>query len=125
MSGVKARPTARAGRVVLLAFFGAATLAPAQAQVPTCSAAAAGELSVQADVSCECRFFQASVMAGTPSGYHWDCGILRPRLNYSVPVDLNPYPYPLPEGLSVELPGSSLDQPGSGEQQLPVRPKRR
>ena len=69
---------------------------------------------MQADVQCECRFFQASAMAGTPEGYRWDCGILRPRLNYAVPVDLNPYPYPLPEGLSVELPGSGVGLPGSG-----------
>ena len=129
MSGVAARRTARAGTLGLLACFGAATLAPgqawAQAEVQVCSAATAGELSVQADVQCECRFFQASAMAGTPEGYRWDCGILRPRLNYAVPVDLNPYPYPLPEGLSVELPGSGVGLPGSGQEQPPARPKRR
>ncbi len=119
------RRTASAGATGLLAVLIGATLAPAQAEVQICSAATAGELSVQADVQCECRFFQASAMAGTPAGYRWDCGILRPRLNASVPVDLNPYPYPLPEGLSVELPGSSLELPGSGEMQPPVRPKHR
>ena len=128
MSGTVARRTARAGAIGLLAGFGVATLAPAPApaqEVQACSAATAGELSVQADVQCECRFFQASAMAGTEAGYRWDCGILRPRLNTAVPVDLNPYPYPLPEGLSLELPGSGVGLPGSGQQPSPVRPKRR
>ncbi len=89
-------------------------LAPAWGQTRACRAATAGELSVQADVECECRFFTESRLAGTPTGYRWDCGILRPRLNYAVPVDLNPYPYPLPEGLSLELP--------AGREQPSVRP---
>lgn len=94
---------ARARAFGLAALLSLAALAPAWGQTPACGPAIAGQLSVQADVQCECRFFTESRLAGTPAGYRWDCGILRPRLNSAVPVDLNPYPYPLPEGLSVDL----------------------
>ena len=56
----------------------------AQAQAFQCTQAVAGQLSEQAGVQCECRFFHASAMAGTPAGYRWDCGILRPRVRTSV-----------------------------------------
>jgi hypothetical protein len=89
--------------LALAALLGLAALAPARGdEIPECRATIAGQLSVQADVECECRFFAESRLAGTPAGYRWDCGILRPRLNYAVPVDLNPYPYPLPELLSLD-----------------------
>ncbi len=52
----------------------------AHAQTFQCTEATAGQLSEQAGVRCECRFFHASAMAGTSAGYRWDCGILRSRV---------------------------------------------
>jgi hypothetical protein len=87
----------------LAALLSLVALTPARGdEIPQCRAAIAGELSIQADVQCECRFFPESLLAGTPAGYRWDCGILRPRLNAAVAVDLNPYPYPLPDSLSID-----------------------
>jgi hypothetical protein len=74
-----------------------------EAPVPTCQAATAGQLSRQVGVRCECRFFAASALATTPAGHRWDCGILRARLD-DLPVDLNFYPYPLPDALAIERP---------------------
>jgi hypothetical protein len=102
------KPAAGARALGAAALLGLAALAPARGQTPACGTATGGELSVQADVQCECRFFLESRFEATPAGWRWDCGILRPRLNYTVPVDLNAYPYALPEGLSLELP-TSLD----------------
>jgi hypothetical protein len=45
------------------------------------------------------------LLAGTPARYRWDCSLLRPRLNRAVPVDLNLYPYGLPDSLSLEQTG--------------------
>src|SRR5690606_3833890 len=67
-----------------------------------CAADTAGQLSVQADVQCACRFFPASEMRGTPAGYRWDCGILRARTNHEVPESAAPSPYPLPPALSLD-----------------------
>lgn len=67
-----------------------------------CAAGTAGQLSVQANVQCACRFFPVSEMRGTPAGYRWDCGILRARTNHEVPESAAPYPYPLPPALSVD-----------------------
>ena len=94
----------RAGACGLALLLGAGPLAPVKAEIPVCSAALAGQLSRQVTVQCACRYFVASRLAGTPAGYRWDCGILQARLNGEVPVDLNPYLYPLPEALSLELP---------------------
>jgi hypothetical protein len=74
-----------------------------EAPIPTCQAATAGQLSRQAGVRCECRFFAASALAATLAGHRWDCGILRARLDDD-PVDLNFYPYPLPDALAIEQP---------------------
>jgi hypothetical protein len=87
----------RAGALGLAALLGAALPAPARGDPPACNAAAAGQLSQQVSVQCACRLFPESRLAGTPAGYRWDCGILRARLNQDVPVDLNPYRYPLPD----------------------------
>jgi hypothetical protein len=75
-----------------------------QAQTFACAANTAGQLSLQGNVQCECRGFTASRLRGTPAGYRWDCGILRARTNDEVPATSNPYPYPLPEALSIERP---------------------
>lgn len=78
-----------------------APIATALAETPACTAATAGQLSIQANVQCECRFFRASPAAGTPAGHRWDCGILRARTNQDVPATANPYPYPLPDALAL------------------------
>lgn len=94
-----------AGALALAALLGAAPAAPSHAQeapAPACAAATAGQLSSQAGVRCACRFFPASGLAAMPAGYRWDCGILRARLDDDLLVDLNPYPYPLPDALSIE-----------------------
>jgi len=80
----------------------AAAPAPLGAETAACSAATAGQLSLQVLVQCVCRYFPASGLAGTPAGYRWDCGILQARLNQAVPVDLNAYPYPIPDLLLLE-----------------------
>ena len=77
---------------------------PGRAQTFACAPETAGQLSVQANVQCECRWFTASGLRDTPPGYRWDCGILRARTNDEVPATSNPYPYPLPEALSIERP---------------------
>ena len=64
-----------------------------RAQVFQCTEAVAGQLSEQAGVRCECRFFHASAMAHTPAGYRWDCGILRSRVQPPVFQALHSY-YP-------------------------------
>jgi hypothetical protein len=78
--------------------------APARGQTFACAADTTGQLSVQGNVQCECRWFAASGLRDTPPGYRWDCGILRARTNDEVPATSNPYPYPLPEALSIERP---------------------
>lgn len=75
---------------------------PGWAQSFACTASTSGQLSVQANVQCACRYSTASELRATPAGYRWDCGILRARTNHEVPATLNPYLYPLPPALAVD-----------------------
>ncbi len=97
-----ARGAARVRWLALIGVMSVAAATPSRGQTFACSEATAGQLSVQAEVQCECRFFTASGLAGTPAGYRWDCGILRARMNQEVPATANPYPYPLPYALSLD-----------------------
>jgi hypothetical protein len=106
----------RAARIVSAATLVAAMVlfaSPGRAQTFACADSTAGQLSVQGNVQCECRWFPASRLRGTPAGYRWDCGILRARTNDEVPATSNPYPYPLPEALSIERP-LILPEPDQG-----------
>lgn len=78
---------------------GASVASPVWSQSFAGSPSTAGQLSVQADVPCACRWFAASDLRASPAGYRWDCGILRARTGYEVPATANPCPYPLPEAL--------------------------
>jgi hypothetical protein len=115
---------ASARALALAALLGLIGLAPARGdEVPECSAIIAGQLSVQAEVQCECRFFTESFLAGTPADYRWDCGILRPRFNATVPVDLNLYPYGLPDSVSLEQTSVAPEDSTEPEDPEPEDPK--
>jgi hypothetical protein len=97
-----ARGAAQASWLALIGLMSMAAATPSRGQTFACNETTAGQLSVQAEVQCECRFFTASGLAATPGGYRWDCGILRARMNQDVPATANPYPYPLPFALSLD-----------------------
>ena len=65
--------------------------ATAEGQTFSCSAATAGQLSVQAGVRCECRSLPEGRITGLPAGYRWDCNLLHGRMNHTIPADLNAY----------------------------------
>lgn len=77
--------------IVLACFLSLGLSATAEGQTFSCSAATAGQLSVQADVRCECRWSPEGRVTGLPAGYRWDCGLLRARMNHTIPADLNAY----------------------------------
>ena len=74
----------------------------AQAQAPACGPETAGQLSEQAGVRCQCVESAGGSITGEPSGYRWDCGVLRGRMNQLVPASPNAYQGPLPEGIIVD-----------------------
>jgi hypothetical protein len=74
----------------------------ARGQAPACGPETAGQLSEQAGVRCECVESAGGSITGQPSGYRWDCGILRGRMNQLVPATPNAYPGALPEGIIVD-----------------------
>jgi hypothetical protein len=74
----------------------------ARAQTPTCGPDTAGQLSEQAGVRCQCVEAAGGSITGQPSGYRWDCGILRGRMNQLIPATPNAYQGPLPESIIVD-----------------------
>jgi hypothetical protein len=74
----------------------------AQGQAPACGPETAGQLSDQAGVRCQCVLGAGGSITGEPSGYRWDCGILRGRMNQLIPATPNAYQGPLPESIIVD-----------------------
>jgi hypothetical protein len=69
--------------------------AASQAATPACTSKTAGQVSCQANRMCECKHYNASLMAGTPEGYRWDCGITRPNcMDYNKIEETKPYDGP-------------------------------
>jgi hypothetical protein len=74
----------------------------ARGQEPACGPETAGQLSEQAGVRCQCVAVAGGSITGVASGYRWDCGILRGRMNQLVPATPDAYQGPLPEGIIVD-----------------------
>lgn len=74
----------------------------AQGQTPACGPETAGQLSDQAGVRCQCVAGAGGSITGETSGYRWDCGILRGRMNQLIPATPNAYQGPLPESIIVD-----------------------
>jgi hypothetical protein len=74
----------------------------AQGQPLGCALETVGELSVQAGVRCECVRAAGGSITGAPSGYAWNCGVLRGRLNQLVSPEPDAYQGLLPEGIIID-----------------------
>ena len=78
----------------------------ADAQEAVCTTERAGIVACIAGKLCSCGYDRGGSVTGIPAGYRWDCGIKRPSCGGAeVPATLNPYPYPLPPGLTIEESG--------------------
>ena len=104
MISAAATPHPGRGRAWIAAAFVAVLTAPgaAKAQAPTCGPDTAGQLSEQAGVRCQCIETAGGSITGQPSGYRWDCGILRGRMNQLIPATPNAYQGPLPDSIIVD-----------------------
>jgi hypothetical protein len=71
-------------------------------QAPACGPETVGQLSEQAGVRCECVSVAGGSITGVASGYRWDCGILRSRMNQLVPATPNAYQGELPDSIIVD-----------------------
>jgi hypothetical protein len=98
------RPT-----LLALALISAAPVA-SHAQTFACTEATAGQLSCQTGIACECHWFHASAMEGTPAAWRWDCGILRPRCAENFPATIDDYSEAIPDSLSINEQSVIVDQ---------------
>ena len=90
---------------------------PALAQAPSCSAALAGSVACFERVLCACSFQRGGAMTGLPTGYRWDCGILRPPCSGGpdVPATTGGYQGPLPDAIALERNNTLVNtQTGAG-----------
>ncbi|MCS7269187.1 MAG: hypothetical protein NZ704_14135 [Geminicoccaceae bacterium] len=80
--------------------------AAAAAEIPACGPATAGAVTCMAGRMCACAYERPGRMTGTPGGWRWDCGILRPACGGGpeVPATTSAGPTPWwPGSLEVEL----------------------
>lgn len=101
-------------RLMFLTAYVALAPSSAHAQAFQCTEATAGQLACQAGTACECRWFHASAMEGTPAGWRWDCGILRPRCAGNLPATVEDYSDVIPDSLSIT--NQSVDVEQNNEQ---------
>ena len=76
--------------------------AAAQAQTSSCDEANAGRAETQAGVRCVCVHGRGGNIAQTPSGWRWDCSILRARTNADVEAAPGGYDGALPSSVYVD-----------------------
>ena len=77
---------------------------PARADdMPVCSGQNLGAASCFSGKLCECIHDRGGSVTGTPEGFRWDCGILRPKCGEAADAPANPDefsgPYPLAVGI--------------------------
>jgi hypothetical protein len=76
--------------------------AAAQAEPSRCDEANAGRAETQAGVRCVCVHSREGNIAQTPSGWRWDCSILRSRTNADVEASPGGYDGALPSSVYVD-----------------------
>jgi hypothetical protein len=86
--------------IALLGFAGTTSHADGSG---TCDRTSLGQTSCMSSTLCECIYDRGGSITGTPPGYRWDCGNLRPTCGESAnpPATMNEYkgPYPLAIGI--------------------------
>jgi hypothetical protein len=74
----------------------------ARGQAPACGPDTGGPLRAPAGERGDGVESAGGRITGQPSGYRWDCGILRGRMNQLIPATPNAYQGALPEGIIVD-----------------------
>lgn len=90
--------------VAALSAAGGAERARAQ-DIPACTPSIAGALTCLQNTVCECTFHRGGRLSGQPSGWRWDCDLLRPRcgnLGAGVPATINPYTGDWPNSVVID-----------------------
>jgi hypothetical protein len=91
-----------AAAALLLALASSAQKSAAQVEAPSCDAANAGRAEAQAGVRCVCVHTRGGGIAPTPSGWRWDCSILRSRSNADVEASPGGYDGALPSSVYID-----------------------
>lgn len=89
--------------LVCLAFPGFADTPTRAEDSPSCNRQTLGQASCISPTLCTCIYDRGGSITGTPPGYRWDCGNLRPTCgeDANAPATMNEYegPYPLAIGI--------------------------
>jgi hypothetical protein len=77
---------------------------PARAgDMPVCAGQSLGTTSCFSGKLCECIFDRGGSVTGNPEGFHWDCGILRPKCGEAADAPANPNEFNGPYPLAVDI----------------------
>jgi hypothetical protein len=91
-----------------------AAAGPARAQpAPACGSASNGVTACMAGKLCRCGYQRGGSISAQPTGWHWDCGVLRPACDSAQP------PATLPG--SEQPPMVIMPQITPGQNELPDR----
>ncbi|MGF1641302.1 MAG: hypothetical protein ACFCUO_10175 [Rhodospirillales bacterium] len=80
-----------------------------------CRAEVLGAAACLSGRLCECVYDRGGTVTGTPAGFRWDCGVLRPGCGdaATVPATENPFQGPYPLAVGIDRPARpTRDQSG-------------
>ncbi len=90
---------------------------PARAgDAPACNRESLGQASCFSPTLCECIYDRGGSITGTPAGYRWDCGNLRPRCGETAnaPATMNEFKGPYPLAIGIDRSNRNVDMRESG-----------
>jgi hypothetical protein len=117
------KPVAVIASIALLALAGGIAFPACAGDMPVCSGQSLGAASCFSGKLCECIHDRGGSVTGTPEGFRWDCGILRPKCGEAADAPANPNefngPYPLAVGIDRWDNGGRVGQNPGGRR--PIR----
>ena len=100
---------------ICLAFAGMAGTPATAGDAPRCDGESLGQASCFSTKLCECIYDRGGAITGTPPGYRWDCGNLRPNCGDAAnpPATMNEFtgPYPLAIGIGLDRRNRNIEIP--------------
>lgn len=103
------KPVAVVASIAFLALTGGMAFPARAGDMPVCGGPNLGAASCFSGKLCECIHDRGGSVTGTPEGFRWDCGILRPKCGEAADAPANPDEFSGPYPLAVEIDRSDDD----------------
>ncbi len=104
------KPAAVIASIALSALTGGIDSPARAGDMPVCTGQSLGAASCFSGKLCECIHDRGGSVTGTPAGFRWDCGVLRPKCNEVADAPANPNEFngPYPQAIGIDRSDNSV-----------------